>query len=139
MKLAATITLWAAEDQMFRPKDYGQPLVHAPDRQKTVCVDFDGVLTHVQGPYKWGHIGAPRPEGIKFLRMLLAANFKVVILTARKETDLVAKWLGEQGVPGLFVTNHKPPAIIYWDDHGSIWHDDQSAEEAMRITRKAAR
>jgi hypothetical protein len=141
MKLASTLILAEAmeRDQMFRPKDYGQPLVNSPQNQKTVCVDFDGVLTHVSGPYLWGHIGAVRPEGIKFLKMLQAEGFHVVILTARHETDMVAKWLAQQGVPGLMVTNHKISAIAYVDDHAALWHDAENANEMMQLIRKAAR
>lgn len=141
MKMATTLIFAKAseEDQMFRPKDYGKPLIHEPARWKTVCVDFDGVLSHVSGPYTWGHIGAPREQGIKFLKMLRSEGYKVIILTARKETDLVEKWLAEQGVPGLIVTNHKPPAIAYVDDHALLWHDKQDAGKMMDLIRKASR
>jgi hypothetical protein len=139
MKLSETIRLLAETDQMFRPDDYGRPLVNHPERRKTVCVDFDGVLAHVQGPYTHGYIGRPRVEGLKFLRMLLDEGFTPIILTARKETDLVATWLGTHGFKNMMVTNEKPPALMYVDDHARMWHDKQKAEDVMKDVRKASR
>lgn len=139
MKLSETIRLMAETDQMYRPNDYGRPLVHSPERHRTVCVDFDGVLAHVQGPYAHGYIGRPRVEGLKFLRMLLEEGFQPVILTARKETDLVATWLGAHGFKNMMVTNVKPPALMYVDDHGAHWKDKEKAEVMMRKVQLAAR
>lgn len=110
----------------------GHELVQDPHHWRTVCVDFDGVLNDSSGPFKHGHFGPPIPEGMKLLKILIERGWTVVILTARKETDAVAGWLGSQGTPGLLVTNHKVPAQAYVDDRGVHWHQDQTAEEAMK-------
>lgn len=93
-----------------------RPLVNFPSHRKIVCVDFDGVLSNSVGPYWPGHFGTPIEEGLHLLSMLMQGGYKVVILTARKETDLVALWLRDHGFPGMFVTNHKVPALMYVDD-----------------------
>ena len=143
MKLATAITLHARVqqhlDQMYRPKDYGTPLVHETAYRRTVAVDFDGLLCDSIGPYMRGHFGKPNEEGLKFLRQLLVEKYNPVILTARRETDLVASWLKRHGFPNLLVTNHKVPAILYADDHAFHWKDKGTAEEAIKAVRKAAR
>lgn len=137
MKLASAIALHAGLDQMYRPKDYGAPLVNDHKRKKTVCVDFDGVLCESTGPYTRAHFGKPKAEGLKVLKTLLKEKFDVVILTARKETDLVASWLASQGFPHLLVTNHKVPAICYIDDHALFAKDNFLAEDVLKKVRKA--
>jgi phosphoglycolate phosphatase-like HAD superfamily hydrolase len=124
---------------MYRPKDYGAPLVNDHLYQKVVCVDFDGVLCDSSGPYARTHFGNPKPEGLKTLRQLLDENYNVIILTARRETDLVMNWLKKQGFRNLLVTNHKVPAIAYIDDHAMHFKDNATADEIMQKVRKAAR
>jgi hypothetical protein len=137
--LAQAITVQAHADQMYRPKDYGAPLVNDQLYQRVVCVDFDGVLCDSTGPYARGHFGKPIKEGLKMLKQLLKENYDVVILTARRETDLVMTWLKKQGFRNLLVTNHKVPAIAYIDDHALHAKDNFTADELMRKIRKAAR
>lgn len=125
MNLTSTIQLQAKHDS-----------VHSPQRWRTVCVDFDGVLNNSSGPYHQNHFGAPLVEGLRLLRLLLEDGYNVVILTARKETDSVALWLKDHGFPGMFVTNTKVPAQAYVDDRGVHWHEGQTAEVAMSEIEK---
>ncbi len=129
MKLAEALLLQAAAEVSSQH----------PARFRTVAVDFDGVLAHVSGPFQYGRIGAPRPEGLKLLRMLIEEGFHVAILTARKETDLVAKWLADQGFPGLLVTNTKMPALVYLDDRALRVLEHSSADSLMQKIIKVVR
>lgn len=117
-------------DSMEAESD-GHELVQEPHHWRTVCVDFDGVLNDSSGPFQRGYIGPPIPEGIALLRKLIERGWTVVILTARKEIDIVAGWLKEQGFPGLLVTNHKVPAQAYVDDRGVHWGPDATAEDII--------
>lgn len=104
--------------------------IHHPDSEDTtVCIDFDGVLCNSDGPYSWGHFGSPNKEGLKLVRRCLDEGYNVIILTARKETDLVADWLRQQGFPHMFVTNHKIPASSYVDDRAIPWNQQTSLAE----------
>ncbi len=114
--------------------------VHQPEQKtkewKHGCVDFDGVLAVHDGTYQPGKIGAPIPEGLRLLRMLLDQGYQVTILTARKETDLVARWLAAQGFPNMFVTNEKPPAQAYVDDRAVYWNPNANADEILKELKK---
>jgi len=124
---------------MYRPRDYGMPLVNDPLYERTVCVDFDGVLCESTGPYARGHFGKPKEEGLKMLRQLLKEKYDPVIHTARRETDLVMNWLKQHGFRNLLVTNHKVPAIAYIDDHAIYAGDNFTSDEMMGLVRKASR
>jgi hypothetical protein len=111
-------------------------LTHPDSEDATVLIDFDGVLSESSGPYERGHFGPPIPEGIKLLRLCLQHNYNVVIFTARKETDLVANWLRDQGFPHMYVTNHKIPASSYVDDRAIPWNSKKSkADDAIKFVK----
>lgn len=115
-------------------KDLG--VTHPDAMFKTVLIDFDGVLSETSGPYVRAHFGPPIEEGLKLLRLCLQNGFSVAIFTARKETDLVAKWLNEQGFPNMMVTNHKIPASAYIDDRAIPWSSKTSkADDAMKYIK----
>lgn len=104
---------------------------HPDSEDTTVCIDFDGVLSNSDGPYEWGHFGPANKEGLKLIKRCQDEGYNVVILTARRETDLVANWLRDQGFPRMFVTNHKIPASSYVDDRAIPWNQDESLAEAV--------
>jgi hypothetical protein len=115
-------------------KDMGPS--HPDSEHSTVMIDFDGVLSESSGPYLRGHFGPPLPEGLKLLRLCLQHKYNVVIFTARKETDLVANWLREQGFPHMYVTNHKIPASSYIDDRAIPWSTKHSkADDAIKYVK----
>lgn len=124
MRLAATIQIHAG-------KEIGRPLFHHPKNQNTVAVDFDGVLNSSSGPYAKDHFGEPLPEGFALLKMLREKGFDVVVLTARKETDMVAKWLADHGFPNMFVTREKLPALAYIDDRAIHFHKNSTARDII--------
>lgn len=111
-------------------------LSHPDSEDATVCIDFDGVLSETSGPYNRGHFGPPLTEGLKLLRLCLKHGYQVVVLTARKETDLVAGWLRSQGFPHMVVTNHKIPASSYVDDRAIPWNSKKSkADDAIKFVK----
>ncbi len=99
--------------------------------QNTIALDFDDTLCASSGPYMPDHFGAPIPEGLKLLRLLLSRGYNVVILTARKATDAVAVWLKLHGFPNMVVTNTKVPALAYVDDRAVHWKRGMTAEQAL--------
>lgn len=111
-------------------------ITHPDSEDATVLIDFDGVLSESSGPFERGHFGPPIPEGLKLIRLCLQHGYQVVIFTARKETDLVANWLRQQGFPHMFVTNHKIPASSYVDDRAIPWSAKKSkADDAIKFVK----
>jgi FMN phosphatase YigB (HAD superfamily) len=85
-------------------------------RRKTIAIDFDGVLTTVDS------------EAREVLRRL-HGRAKLVVFTARRDTDAVWQALQELGIAYLFenVTYEKPRADMYVDDHGFYFTGDWEA------------
>ena len=83
----------------------------------TICVDVDGVLNDYKG-YDGDNLGKPKPGAKEFLQEL-NKNYKVVILSARRYTQIM-KWLNDYGLWEYIsnVTSFKPPALAYIDDRG---------------------
>jgi hypothetical protein len=136
MNIAATIG-FRNNPSSKDPEEFGlRELEHQANRDEVVCLDFDGVLTDSTGPYARGHFGKPIREGFSLLRLLLANGYTPVILTARKETDLVAGWLAAHGFPGLRVTNHKEPAIAYVDDRAIKFHGASNGLDIFKQIQK---
>jgi hypothetical protein len=78
-------------------------------RSQTICVDFDGVIRDkvTNKPIEGSD------EGIRFLRR----EHEVIIFTARTDTEFVSMWLEDNGFPKMKITNKKPVASVYLDDH----------------------
>jgi hypothetical protein len=89
-----------------------------------ICVDFDGVIATYNGYMGRGVIGDPKPEGIELLNRLHSMGFIVLVLTARKELEIIGKWLVQHGVGFAQPTNTKPPAVAYIDDRAIFWDDN---------------
>jgi phosphoglycolate phosphatase-like HAD superfamily hydrolase len=103
------------------------------DEQKTIAVDFDGVLNQYTG-YADSEKAPPPVKGSwKFLSNLRERGYKVVIHTARN-TDEVHSWLKEHGMKSLVdhVTNTKVPAHAYIDDRG-IQHNGDFRDTLARL------
>jgi hypothetical protein len=90
-----------------------------------IGVDLDGTLAHDPGTNRKGQsldqIGSPIKPMLNRLKKWIAEGKTVKIFTARasspKQVAMIKKWLLNQGLPGLEVTNVKDLAMIeLWDD-----------------------
>lgn len=110
----------------------------AVDAQRTICVDLDGCLADNAGGWQGPRqIGLPLPGALEGIRDLVAAGFRVVVLSCRTSTDdrehwapgmtvedsaaLIGRWLEEHGFPEcveIWTGGGKPVASYYLDDHG---------------------
>jgi len=91
------------------------------DKQKTVSIDFDGVIhKYSKGFQGLDNIYDPPMEGaIEGLKELKSRGFILKILSSRPK-EYIEPWLKEHGISDLIseVSNHKFPATIYIDDRG---------------------
>lgn len=84
--------------------------------KKTVCIDFDGVISQYtgwQGPH---HMGEPMPGVAEFLQEIWQ-EYNLVIHTTR-DVESVYRWLKYYDLDGFIyqITNKKIPAVVYIDD-----------------------
>ena len=78
-------------------------------RQNVLALDFDGVLRSKSD-------NSSVPGALEAIRGL-QEEYEVVIFTARDDLDWVRNWLEDSGFPRMKVTNKKPVAFAYIDDH----------------------
>ena len=86
----------------------------------SIYVDLDGTLAEYGG-YQAGQIGKPVPVMMGRVQRWLAVGETVKIFTARAaipaEVTIIKKWLEDNGLPELEVTNVKGfDASEFWDD-----------------------
>ena len=100
-------------------------------KRPIVSLDFDGVLHMYRG---WdGNIPTNKPvEGaLEAVKWMLAAGFKLFILSTRAHNNPAGKagiesWLIQNGFPPIRVTSEKEHADIYVDDRGWRFEGPQS-------------
>lgn len=101
---------------------------------KTIAVDFDGVIHRYSNGWQGGVIYDPPVEGaFEAIRKLLKEGYNVVIHTTRADTPEriqdVIDWLvthGAEDLTPLEITATKPKAIVYIDDRAvrfTNWDD----------------
>lgn len=90
--------------------------------KKTIAVDLDGTLAK-WSPDKFDPavIGAPIKPMVERVKHWLDMGHEVVIFTARVSTPgsfpHIHRWLREQGLPELRITNRKESEMEeFWDD-----------------------
>lgn len=94
----------------------------ASEPRAWIGVDLDGTLARYSGWRGLDHIGKPVPVMLARVKHWLAAGYTVKIFTARasegeKGIVPVKKWLADNGLPDLEVTNQKDFAMVeLWDD-----------------------
>lgn len=87
-----------------------------------IGVDLDGTLANYDGFRGLDHIGAPVPAMLNRVKAWLKAGIEVRIFTARasegaRANDPIQKWLNDNGLPWLQVTNVKDYNMFQlWDD-----------------------
>jgi len=86
-------------------------------REKTIAVDFDGVIHAYTKGWQGGELYDPPMEGAaKAIKGLLDEGYKVVVFTTRKDHEAIADWMVRWGLPLIPITSIKMPAIAYIDD-----------------------
>jgi len=88
---------------------------------KWIGVDLDGTLAEWDGWKGHQHIGKPIPLMVERVKRWLSMDIEVRVFTARASiadhVPPVQKWLEENGLPGLAVTNQKDYKMLQlWDD-----------------------
>ena len=109
--------------------------------QRTVCLDFDGVLHS----YRSGWCGAdvipdPPIHGTRESVARLRQQYRVVVHSARCHTEAGRKavqlWLQKHDIVVDEVCEHKPPALVYVDDRAvrfrGNWDDAMSEIREFR-------
>lgn len=105
---------------------------------KTVAIDFDGVISYYDCWKGVGNFGLPIAGVSSALKKLKSFGMKIIIHTARGETELIKKYLIKNDIPFDHINynpdqlenmNHgKPIADVYVDDRGvafeGIWNSD---------------
>jgi phosphoglycolate phosphatase-like HAD superfamily hydrolase len=96
--------------------------------QKTICIDFDGVLHDYSEGYKGLDVfGKQIPGAAEAVQNLKKQGWQIIIFTARPVTDGLKMWLKENDIPFDFINENpsqldaastKPYADIYLDDRG---------------------
>lgn len=95
--------------------------------KRTIGVDFDGVI-HSYGNGFGGEMTGPVPGAKEAIEKLIERGYEVIVFTARRDKSLAdaAAWLRDNGFPPVEVTNKKPIAMAYIDDHAvrfTNWQD----------------
>lgn len=93
---------------------------------KTICIDFDGVISNYKGYKGWGIFEEPVSGASEKINQLKEDGWKIIIFTTRSETKLIADYCKAHNI--LFdeinrnSDNHpytnmgKPHADVYLDD-----------------------
>lgn len=117
---------------------------HAGEKrwESWVGFDLDGTLAKKQEPFNKDTVGEPIEPMIKVLRKHLDDGDTCKIFTARAfspgAVEVVQRWLEEQNIPKLEVTNIKDPGMtILYDDRAiSVKSDVGTTKQAGQIVRK---
>jgi len=86
-----------------------------------ICVDLDGTLAEYDSRRPMTEIGPAIPAMLRRVKIWLDMGIEVRIMTARAcyapYIPGVEKWLEDNGIPGLKVTNEKTFGMLQlWDD-----------------------
>ena len=115
-----------------------------------IAVDFDGVLHDPKNKVGDHRLGQPIPGAVEAMNRLKSKGYILVIHSVWANTDktqfVQSEWLRYFGIPYDFITNKKPKADFYIDDHGlkfENWPDTlrtiSSADQAQVIPGPPAR
>ena len=91
---------------------------------RTICIDFDGVIAEYDGWKGSEFFGKPLEGAKDFLMILLSSNLKVVIFTIRPKEKII-EWFQYYKLPlPQDITDVKIPAVVYIDDRGLKFNGD---------------
>ena len=94
---------------------------------KTICFDFDGVISEYHGWKGFDHFGKPIPGMAGLIGDLRQSGYKVILWTTRLHTACMDIWLDMHGFKFDSInskshnppnTSNKPIAALYVDDRG---------------------
>ncbi|MFR2535099.1 MAG: hypothetical protein ACLS95_07785 [Clostridia bacterium] len=103
-------------------------------KKPIIVFDFDGVIHSYTSGWK-GHAVIPDPpvKGIKEVIDKVRKDYKVVVVSSRcnETTGVLAikAYLKKHDIKVDYVTNGKPPAVMYIDDRGICF--DGNAEHLL--------
>lgn len=96
-------------------------------QKRTIAIDFDGVIHAYSEGFRDGSVyDDPVPGAIAAIKKLERKGYRVVVFTARDDLNAVEDWLAERFKIPPPITNLKPRAIAYIDDHAirfTNWKD----------------
>jgi hypothetical protein len=86
---------------------------------RTICLDFDGVLNDYKQWDGEDKLFKPREGVANFLLRLRQLGYDIIICSCR-EPAKIRPWLIEHGLSVYIkdVVTKKPPALVYLDDRG---------------------
>ena len=88
---------------------------------KTLAIDFDGVIHDYKHPIDGKKLGAPLDGSVVALDELYDAGYKIIIHTVKARNEqgkqMVEDWLDHYSIEHHEVTAIKPNANYYIDDH----------------------
>lgn len=109
-----------------------------PEGHGEIAIDLDGTLAYYDTFKGEDHVGHPIPGMVDFVLDLINSGEKVVIFTARAYSvtgkATVLKWLQENGIPPLEVTNTKKKEFKVIIDDRAIQVDRNSGSPTVSNT-----
>ena len=86
-----------------------------------IGVDLDGTLASYERRASYGRIGEPVPAMLELVQKMINNGMRVKIFTARaddpKQLPIIQKWLKNNGLPELEITNVKDYGMLrLYDD-----------------------
>ena len=104
------------------------------DHNKTICIDFDGVLhDYSQGWLGDNVFGKPVENADKGTLKLKEQGWTIIVFTCRGNTPELREWLKKNNITYDYINENpegvqndtgKPIADIYLDDHGLKFNGD---------------
>lgn len=106
----------------------GREVASAPKKDETqrlprgwTGVDLDGTLACYEPRASYGRIGEPVPAMLALVKKMINNGMRVKIFTARaddpKQLPIIRKWLTNNGLPELEITNVKDYGMLrLYDD-----------------------
>jgi hypothetical protein len=115
---------------------------------KTIAVDFDGVISDYRGWKGKGNFAPPINGASEFLGQLRKEKWKIIIHTTRSETDKIAEFLNENKIPYDHINFNpdnvkfglsygKPLADVYLDDRAIRFRGEWDYDLMVRIKESA--
>lgn len=88
---------------------------------KILAIDFDGVIHDYKNPLPGRRMGPPIEGAKDALESYVAAGHEVIVFSVWGHdagATTIEKWMHYYKIPFHSITNIKPKADLYLDDHG---------------------